>query len=101
MDVIVVPTEFRTRILEMAHEKCGYLGGEKVARLVGRHFLWPGMMMDILAYCTSCKTCQIKSKSKPKKAPAVDRPVLTKPFESIAVDLVGPLPRVRENVGSC
>ncbi len=37
--------------------------------------------------------CQRKSKSKPAKVPAVDRPVLTEPFESVAVDLVGPLPK--------
>ncbi len=93
VDVIVVPREFRGRILEMAHERSGHLGGEKVARLVGRYFLWPGMAKGILEYCQSCKVCQVKNKSKPRKAPAVERPILTEPFESVAVDLVGPLPK--------
>ena len=93
VDVIVVPEKFRKRILVMGHEKCGHLGGEKVARLVGKHFIWPGMGKEILEYCASCETCQIKSKGRPRKAPAVDRPVLSEPFESVAVDLVGPLPK--------
>ncbi len=37
--------------------------------------------------------CQVKSKHRPRKAPVVERPLLTEPFESVAVDLVGPLPK--------
>ncbi len=92
-DVIVVPREYRGRILEMSHERSGHLGGEKVAKMVGRYFLWPGMVKEIEEHCRSCDTCQRKSKHKPRKVPAVDRPVLTEPFESVAVDLVGPLPK--------
>ncbi len=92
-DVIVVPKEFRLRILEMAHERCGHLSGGKVAKLVGRYFLWPGMVKDIEGHCSSCQVCQVRSKSRPSRAPVVERPVLTEPFESVAVDLVGPLPK--------
>ncbi len=97
-DVIVVPKEFRAKILEMAHEKCGHLSEGKVAKLVGRYFLWPGMNKDVGEHCGSCRVCQVKSKSRPSKAPVVERPVLTEPFESVAVDLVGPLPKGR---GGC
>ncbi len=93
VDVIVVPKEFRSRILEMAHERCGHLGGGKVAKLVSRYFLWPGMVKDVEDHCKGCEICQRKSKAKPSRAPAVERPVLTEPFESVAVDLVGPLPK--------
>ncbi len=93
MDVIVVPREYRGKILELSHEKSGHLGGEKVAKMVGRYFLWPGMVKEIEEHCQSCGACQRKSKSKPKKAPVVERPVLTEQFESVAVDLVGQLPK--------
>ncbi len=92
-DIIVVPKEFRLRILEMAHERCGHLGGGKVAKLVSRYFLWPGMVKEVEEHCRGCRVCQLKSKARPSKAPAVERPVLTEPFESVAVDLVGPLPK--------
>ncbi len=35
----------------------------------------------------------MRSKGRPSKAPVVERPILTEPFESVAVDLVGPLPK--------
>ncbi len=38
-----------------------------------------------------CGVCQRKSKYKPKRAPVVERPVLSEPFEDVAVDIVGPL----------
>ncbi len=34
-----------------------------------------------------------KEKYKPRRAPAVERPILAEPFESVAIDLVGPLPK--------
>ncbi len=43
------------------------------------------MMSDIMKWCKSCVTCQ--------KAPTGITPIATEPFESVAVDLVGPFPR--------
>ncbi len=87
-DVLVVPMEFREKVV--GHERNGYLGTE-VSAMVGRHFIWPGMSKEVWAHCRACKVCQLKSKQKPKKAPAVERPLLSEPFEDVAVDLVGPL----------
>ncbi len=92
-DVLVVPVSFRSEILKLGHERNGHLGGEKVAAMIGCYFLWPGMVKDVLAHCSSCALCQVKSKHRPRKAPIVERPLLTEPFESVAVDLVGPLPK--------
>ncbi len=50
------------------------------------------MSKDVIAHCRSCKVCQAKSKVKPPKAPIVERPVLSEPFEQVAIDIVGPLP---------
>ncbi len=92
-DVLVVPKGFRSRIVSLVHDKGGHLSGEKVAKMIGRYFMWPGMNKDVCEYCSSCELCQVRSKHKPRRAPVVDRPVLTEPFESVAVDLVGPLPK--------
>ncbi len=64
-----------------------------MAKMVGRYFAWPGMAREIIEYCRSCEKCQIRSKYKPRRAPAVERPILAEPFESVAIDLVGPLPK--------
>ncbi len=92
-DVLVLPRGYRDRVKTLGHDKNGHLGAEKVARIVGRHFVWPGMAKDISEHCRSCALCQVKSKHRPKRAPAIERPVLAEPFESVAVDLVGPLPK--------
>ncbi len=59
----------------LGHDRNGHLSGEKVAAMVGRYFIWPGMSKELLEYCSSCSVCQRKSKHRPRKAPAVERPV--------------------------
>ncbi len=90
-EVLVLPRSMRERVLVLGHDRNGHLGVEKVSRLIGRYFVWPGMAKDIIEYCRSCERCQLKSKHKPRRAPAVDRPVLSEPFEHVAIDLVGSL----------
>ncbi len=48
--------------MELGHERNGHLGGEKVAAMVGRYFLWPGMSKELVDHGKSCKVCQLKSK---------------------------------------
>ncbi len=92
-EVVVLPKSLRGKVLKLGHDMNGHLGGEKVSRLVSRYFVWPNMAKEIMEYCASCELCQRKSKSKPRRAPAVDRPVMSEPFETVAIDLVGPLPK--------
>lgn len=80
-DVIVVPSRYRKQIMFLGHERNGHLSGEKVAPMVGRYFLWPGMVRELVDYCRSCSICQLKSKQRPARAPIVERPILTEPFE--------------------
>ncbi len=90
---VVVPKSYRRRVMELAHERNGHLGSEKAARMVGRYFTWPGMAREMGEHCKSCDVCQRKSKHTPRRALAVERPLLSEPFEAVAVDLVGPLPK--------
>ncbi len=92
-DVLVVPSGYRNRIKVLGHDRNGHLGAEKVIAMIGRYFVWPGMNKELVEYGRSCSICQRKSKHRPRRAPAVERPVLTESFESVAVDLVGPLPK--------
>ncbi len=92
-DVLVVPKSYRRRILELGHEKNGHLSGDKVEKMVGKYFVWPGMVKEVGEHCKSCEVCQRKNKHTPRRALAVERPLLSEPFEAVAVDLVGPLPK--------
>ncbi len=97
-EVIVVPKSWRNKLMELGHEKMGHLRGEKVLLMIKKRFIWPNMKKEIYQHCSSCTKCQYNSKYQPKKASMVPRPVITKPFQSVAIDLVGPLPKER---GGC
>ena len=77
----------------MAYKKLGHLWGEKTLGMINKYFVWPGMSKDVFTHSRECGQCQVKSRYVPRKAPTVDRPLLTEPFESVAFDLVGPLPK--------
>ena len=92
-DLIVLPSGFRSRVLTMAHEHSGHLGARKVKALVRQRFSWPGMGQEVIRHCRSCKTCQMCGKSQARRVPLVEREVLSEPFEVLAFDIVGPMPK--------
>ena len=92
-DVLVLPESYRVKVLELGHERNGHLGAEKVSAMISRYFVWPEMAKDIVTHCGSCRVCQVRSKHKSRRAPMVEWAILTEPFEAIAIDLVGPLPK--------
>ena len=93
--LIVVPQPFRTRILVAAHDRMGHQSLMKVLPWIGRNFTWPNLYTDAKLYIQQCVSCQRNGKAKPTKAPMVQMPVLSVPFEVVAIELVGPFPRSR------
>ena len=91
--LIVLPQMFRLKVLQMAHEGLGHLGARKVKSLIRQRFTWPGVGQSIMRHCRSCVTCQRCSKAPARKAPLIEREVLSEPFESLAFDIVGPMPK--------
>ena len=91
--LMVLPKAFRGKVLKMAHEGSGHLGARKVKALLRQRFTWPGMGVDVMTHTRSCSVCQLCSKPKSRKAPMMERKVMTEPFEVMAFDLVGPLPK--------
>ena len=91
---LVVPRKFRTLVMRLAHESLmsGHLGVKKTVDRVLAEFHWPGVQADIRRFCRSCDICQ---RTIPKgRVPAVplgQMPIISEPFQRIAVDLVGPL----------
>ena len=93
---LVLPEPHRPKVLHLAHDipLAGHMGRERtLARLHGR-FWWPGMAKDVAEYCRTCGVCQ-KTSRRGQKAPLVPMPVIGEPFERIAMDIIGPLPRTR------
>ena len=91
--LMVLPKAFRGKVLEMAHEGSGHLGARKVKALLKQRFTWPGMGIEVMVHTRSCRVCQKCARPKSRKAPMMERQVMTEPFEVMAFDLVGPLPK--------
>ena len=88
--VLVLPKTFRRKVLVMAHDKLQHMGARRVTKLVKQRFTWPGVGKDVAEFCRACPVCQKCDKRKSRKAEMMERPVMSEPFEVIAIDLVGP-----------
>ena len=96
--VLVLPKSFRRKVLVIAHDKMQHMGARRVTKLVKQRFTWPGVGKDIAEFCRACPVCQKCDKRKSRKAIMMERPVMSEPFEVIAIDLVGP---IKAGKGGC
>ena len=92
---VVAPKGRRQQILELAHSNvtAGHFGFKKTFGRISRHFLWPRMWGEVKAFVRSCVGCQKGAKNHSAKAPLHPLPCVSEPFEKVAFDLVGPLPK--------
>ena len=92
---IVVPACLRNKLLWLAHDMLasGHLAERKTKFRLMNHFWWPKCGKHVHEYVTSCDVCQRLGKSgKPKPAPLIPLPLISEPFQKVAIDIVGPLP---------
>ena len=95
VDQLLVPKCYVPKVLYLAHSHLlgAHLGVEKTYdRILGR-FYWPGVKRAVQDYCRSCRECQ---KTAPKVAyrnPLIPLPIIDTPFQKVAMDIVGPLPK--------
>ena len=97
VEQLVLPLQCRETVLRLGHEipLAGHLGKHKTARRILQRFYWPTLYKDVQEYCRTCGPCQKTSQWKDRKAPLIPLPVIGVPFQRIAMDIVGPLPRSR------
>ena len=94
---LVLPQQCREKVLSLAHSipLAGHLGKEKTRKRIMQHFYWPTIYKDVEHFCRCCRQCQKSSNKGVPKAPLVPLPIISTPFEKIAMDIVGPLPQSR------
>ena len=91
--VTVIPTIFRSQLLQLVHDNNGHLGSKKIKASLQRHVTWPNLNSDVSTWCLQCFTCQRNRRGQAPKAPMQEVLVLTEPFEKVAIDLVGTFER--------
>lgn len=91
----VVPKSHRHSIIESHHDRptAGHMGMWKtLARLTQRYY-WPKMRADVTRYVRACKVCLAQKPDHQRPAGLMaGRPKISRPWEFVSVDLVGPLP---------
>ena len=97
VEQMVLPKKCRKAVLHLAHTNPlgGHLGKAKTAARIQQRFYWPSLFRDVADYCRSCPQCQKSGRRRVPRAPLIPLPVMSEPFERIAMDVVGPLPRSR------
>ena len=97
VEQLVLPQQCRRAVLELAHSipLAGHLGKKKTAQRLLQRFYWPTLFKDVDEYCRGCAECQKTAPGRQAVAPLIPLPVVDSPFERIAMDIVGPLPRSR------
>ena len=95
VEQLLVPQQCRAKVLELAHSIpfAGHLGKAKTSRRILQRFYWPTLYADVAQYCRTCGSCQKNARRGRQRVPLVPLPVMEVPFERVAMDIVGPLPR--------
>ena len=70
----------------------GHLGVEKLLDRVRSRFYWPGWTQDVKEWCKSCHDCAANKITGPAPRAPLQTTVTSRPFERIALDILGPLP---------
>ena len=99
---ILAPESLREKILFRYHDDplAGHLGTKKTIGRIRCRYYWPGMVKDIKAYVRQCAICEKRKALGASKAPLVPIPPPDKPWQLMAMDIVGPLD-VTENGNTC
>ena len=93
---LVLPLRCRPLVMQVGHDApmAGHLGVNKTRNRILSRYYWPGIFKDISSYCRSCEVCQRSQRRQASvRAEMISMPLISKPFQRIAMDVVGPLPR--------
>lgn len=94
----VVPYRARQELIRAQH--CGELsphfGIFKTYKRLALRYFWPKLYHDVVKFVNACDTCSAyKHPQLPTPGLMGNPKVCSRPFETISIDLVGPLPRSR------
>ena len=93
-EVIVVPQRMIGQALKLAHAhvSAGHPGPARTIKQARKYFFWPRMVNDIKSFVGNCTICQrVKTGGNPL-LPLKTYPTPKESWETVSVDLIGPLP---------
>lgn len=70
----------------------GHQGVNRMTSRIGNQYKWIGMSRDIKDFVRKCPVCQVTKHSIKTKMPMQITTTSTRPFQRLALDIVGPMP---------
>lgn len=92
-----VPTNARKQMFESMHS-IYHPGINGSLKLIKARYYWPNMDKNIRQWAKECQSCQQSKIHKHTKSAVMNFNLPSTRFEAVHIDLVGPLPPVRETV---
>ena len=91
---ICLPPTYYHKALILAHSipSSGHAGENNTIERLKSFAYWPTMVKDAKAYVKSCEVCLKTKPYKGPKAPTLRNPEVTRPWQRLNLDLIGPLP---------
>ncbi|GFW42339.1 transposon Tf2-9 polyprotein [Trichonephila clavipes] len=95
---LVIPSHERTLILKNHHDApmAGHYGAEGTYTRIAKNYYWTGMRKYITDYVKNCPDCIKYKASNQKPSGLLQTPVPAQRFETLAIDLFGPLPESKD-----
>ena len=94
---IVLPKALRKFVLKQVHDSVtgGHLGITKTLSKVTSRFFWHKMRKDVEVWCKTCDLCASRNMPQKKPKASMKQYNVGAPLETVAVDIMGPIPRTQ------
>ena len=92
---IYVPYSCRSEVIALYHDDplAGHPGADETLRAVREHFYWPRMRDDVRRAVANCAACLLTKASRPIAKGVLQPRQPTAPWDTVAIDMMGPYPR--------
>src|SRR5664279_2023776 len=91
---IVVPTGRRLGVIKLAHNSVHWAARKTKQRIILSGITWPTMASDVMNYCATCSTCQMRARQmRTDKVPIsiVEKARQGQVFQHMHCDVFGPI----------
>ena len=94
LEKLVLPRHLIHLALEMVHSHltAGHPGPDRTLKKARQYFYWQTMARDVKSFVGNCDVCTRTKTGGNPKAPLKAFPIPEEPWDTISMDLVGPLP---------
>lgn len=96
---LYIPKDLRHDILKCCHDDttAGHLGVRKTVFRVKQYYYWPEILKDVKRYIGNCEMCaRVKVSQQLPFGHMGHHRTVTRPWQVIALDLMGPFPRSKK-----